>query len=684
MKKGLIVALAILVVLLGALFIIPILYKEQIQEKIKTEINKDLNANVYFDANSFSLNLFSHFPNITANLNEFGVVGINEFEGDTLASIQKFEVVADIMSVLQGKQIKINSISLVKPRIQVLILANGKANYDIVKPDTSKPDPNAKVEPTQFSIAIDSWKVEDGFISYMDLATPMSALVVGFNHEGSGDFTQDIFDLKTITKVESLTYEFDSVQYISNKTLDANVTLAMDLPKGKYTFKDNTFKLNEFAFGFSGSVAMPDTTAIDTDIQFEAKETSFKNLLSLVPGVFTKDFGDIKTDGIIGFKGFLKGKIQGEQMPTYQVNLKVNNGSFQYPKLPSSITGINIDLLVENKTSAMDNLALNCSKMEMKVGKNPVSGKVKVQGLTNMNIEGFLKTKLDLEEISKAFPMDGLTLKGLFAIDATAKGVYNAAKGSMPTVAAKMDMIEGYVKSTQLPSPLEQISFNAEVNNATGVLNDTKVKIRTFAMQLEGEKIEASGSVENFDDYVYDMKLKGAADLAKMTKIYPIAGMLLTGKVNADIATKGRLSDVTASRYDKLPTSGTMSLNNFSYAGDAYKPGVKISHAELAFDPAKMTLTNTAGTTGETDFEVDGNISNYLAYILKGATIKGNLNLKSKFVNVNQMMGAPATPPAQTKEPAPALSVIEVPKNIDFAFKSTIAYLSPPTRTLPL
>jgi uncharacterized protein involved in outer membrane biogenesis len=201
-------------------------------------------------------------------LNDFGIVGINEFEGDTLASIQKFEVVADIMSVLQGKQIKINSISLIKPRIQVLILANGKANYDIVKPDTSKPDPNAKVEPTQFSIAIDSWKVEDGFISYMDLTTPMSALVVGFNHEGSGDFTQDIFDLKTITKVESLTYEFDSVQYISNKKLDANVTLAMDLPKGKYTFKDNTFKLNEFAFGFSGSVAMPDTTAIDTDIQF--------------------------------------------------------------------------------------------------------------------------------------------------------------------------------------------------------------------------------------------------------------------------------------------------------------------------------------------------------------------------------------------------------------------------------
>jgi hypothetical protein len=672
MKKVLIVALAIVLVLLGALLIIPIIYKDKIQQKLSEEINKDLNAKVFFNANDFSLSVFSNFPNITAKLSNFGVVGINEFEGDTLAHIERFELVADIMSVLKGEQIKIKAINLTKPKFNVIVLANGKANYDIVKPDTTKPDPNAKVEPTQFSIGIESWTITEGFISYVDQVTPMNALIVGLNHEGSGDFTQDIFDLNTQTTVQSLSYEFDSVSYISNKQLDANLVMEMDLKKSKFTFKDNLFKLNEFAFGFNGYVALPDTATIETDMTFEAKETNFKNLLSLVPGVFTKDFNDIKTDGTIAFKGFVKGKMQGENLPAYQVSMQVNNGSFQYPKLPSSVTGINIDMLVENKTPVMDNLAVNFKKLEMKIGKNPISGKLSVQGLTNMNIDGNLIAKLDLAEISKAFPMDGLTLNGLFGINATAKGVYNAAAHKMPAVAAKMDMIEGYVKSKDLPAPLEHITFNAEATNATGVLNDTKVKIPNFSMQLEGERIDASGSVENFDDYIYALKLKGAADLAKMTKIYPIEGMVLTGKVNADIATSGQLSDVTASRYDKLPTSGTMSLSNFSYVGTAYPQGVKIATANLAFDPAKMTLTNTVGSTGETDFNVTGNISNYLAYILNGKTIKGNLDLKSRLVNVNQMMGVQPTPAPNTTTAETPMTVIEVPKNIDFTFKSTI------------
>jgi hypothetical protein len=99
---------------------------------------------------------------------------------------------------------------------------------------------------------------------------------------------------------------------------------------------------------------------------------------------------------------------------------------------------------------------------------------------------------------------------------------------------------------------------------------------------------------------------------------------------------------------------------------------VKIATANLVFDPAKMTLTNTVGTTGETDFIVSGNISNYLAYILNGKTIKGNLDLKSRLVNVNQMMGVQPTPAPNTPTTETPMTVIEVPKNIDFTFKSNI------------
>ena len=63
---------------------------------------------------------------------------------------------------------------------------------------------------------------------------------------------------------------------------------------------------------------------------------------------------------------------------------------------------------------------------------------------------------------------------------------------------------------------------------------DTKVWVKDFNMVLEDEPLHANAYIENFDDYTYDVQVKGTADLTKMTKIYPLEGMTLTGKVVAD------------------------------------------------------------------------------------------------------------------------------------------------------
>jgi hypothetical protein len=79
----------VLVVLLGAAFILPIVYKDEIRAKVEQEIAKKVDAHVYF--NDFGVSLFSHFPNLTASLDNFGVVGKGVFRGDTLAAAESFK-----------------------------------------------------------------------------------------------------------------------------------------------------------------------------------------------------------------------------------------------------------------------------------------------------------------------------------------------------------------------------------------------------------------------------------------------------------------------------------------------------------------------------------------------------------------------------------------------------------------
>jgi hypothetical protein len=106
---------------------------------------------------------------------------------------------------------------------------------------------------------------------------------------------------------------------------------------------------------------MNDST-YNMDIKFKSPTNDFKDILSLVPGIYKKDFANIKTSGEAAFNGFVKGIYSPQQMPAYDVNLEVRNGSFQYPDLPKPVKNIQLDLHAVNPDGISDNAVLDISK----------------------------------------------------------------------------------------------------------------------------------------------------------------------------------------------------------------------------------------------------------------------------------------------------------------------------------
>ncbi len=76
---------------------------------------------------------------------------------------------------------------------------------------------------------------------------------------------------------------------------------------------------------------------------------------------------------------------------------------------------------------------------------------------------------------------------------------------------------------------------------------ETLIDVPNFSMMLEGERFDASMTLRNLDDYTWDVKAKGGVDLEKMTKIFPLEGMTVAGKVKANIETKERCRTSTHS-----------------------------------------------------------------------------------------------------------------------------------------
>jgi hypothetical protein len=664
--------MVLIILLVGGLAAVPFIFKDEIKEYVRKDINNLLTAEVYFE--DVNLSLFRHFPNLSISIENFGVLGKDRFAGDTLVHGDDFRLVADIMTVIKKEEnILIKKVILENPRIHVIILEDGTANYDIMKPDTVSTTPAAGGE-TAFRAKLEEYRINNGYVFYDDRAGAITTEVVGLNHRGSGDFAATtVFDLKTHTDAAEVTAVVDGITYLNHNRVDADVDVQVDLDKSTYRLLENVIGINDLLLSLDGLVTLKGDD-IDMDLNFGSQKATFKSILSLVPGVYTKDFARIKTDGSLIFVGNVKGVYNAKNYPAFTVNLQVDNAWMQYPDLPKRVTGIKTDMkIISTGGSNFDNTQIDIKSFHADFGDNPIDAKVKIIGLDRMQINGNVNAKLNLEELTTMFPIEGTELKGLFTLNATADGIYDEARKTFPKVDARMEMANGYMKNKEYPAELTNLQFNGTLKNQNGSMKDTEMDIPKFHFEMDGDPVDGRAFVKDFDNPNYDVLISGALDLEKLMKIYPIEGMDLSGRLTVEnLAAKGTLADVEKENYTALQNSGTVRIKDLSYQDSDLNYPVKISTGSATFTPSRILISDMKGTTGSSDFEVGGEITNYMAYsFTENGNLGGQLNVNSRKLDLNEWMVETTTPATASGTSAP-LSVVPVPENMNLGLSANI------------
>ncbi|GAB3825114.1 AsmA family protein [Pontibacter rugosus] len=660
MKKVAIGFFVFLALLLAAAVLIPVLFKEKIKQALDKEVAKSINAKVLYQTDDVSLSLLRDFPNLSLGVDNLLVIGQDSFATDTLAKIPSFRLGLNLFSVF-GDELKVNSIKLEEPVIRLLVLKSGKANWDIFIEDTTATETAADTAASDFNMAIKGWKVSKGTIFYDDLSIPFGFSAYNVEHTGSGDFEQDVFDMVSNTTAERVVMTYDGINYLENATLDADVTMAMDLAKSLYTFKDNNIRVNAFPFKFDGSILMPEE-AMDFDLTFSATETDFRNVLSVVPGMYSEQFENIKTAGKLSFDGYFKGRMIDTLMPGYGVNLKVMEGMFKYPDLPEAARNINVDMSVASEDGTMQKTNVNVRQFHVDLGKNPIDARVLIEGLDVMKVDGNVKANVDLAELTKVYPIEGMTLRGLLKVDADAKGTYSETR--MPVIDADLNLTNGYIKSKDFPAPIQNLNMVTNIVNTTGNTDDTRINVERFNMNLDGEPLEGRMLIAGIDKPAFDGRIKGTLDLTKLMKIFPQEGMELAGRIVADVAAKGKLSDIEAEKYNNVTANGTMAITNLSFVSTDLPQGIIITKANASFNNERINLQNMDGSLGRSDIRANGTISNYLGYALAdNQSLRGTFNISSNQFDVNEWMVSETTGEPVKEESAEG--VVAVPANLD-------------------
>ncbi|MHA8062237.1 AsmA family protein [Aquirufa beregesia] len=565
LKKVLFSIVGIILFSILAAMGVSFIYKNEIKNLITRTANEKLRANFQFE--DASISLLRHFPSLSIEIENSSIVGKNEFKNDTLSQIPKLTIQIAPLAYLLDNNIEIQEVILERAQLNLIILPNGKMNWDIYQP-------GPQVAPSEKSdqamkISLDHYQFIDSDIHYNDNMRGFATQLIQLNHEGSGDFSQDIFTLKTSTKVEKLSLEFLGKTYLSEVKSKLEAPIEMNFSKMEFAFKNNDLFLNDLPIHFDVWVAMPDTS-IDLDIKFHALQSPLKDFLSLIPLLYQNSFKDLQASGEFALSGYAKGKMNGRSMPGFGMELRISKGAFSYTQVPVGVKHMEMNLQIDNSNGIVDHTVVDLKKFQLSMNNQPIQANLFLKNpISNPYLKASLKGVLNLGEIAKIIPQKNTQMSGSIQSDVQLDGYvqdFKQAKGKA----------SGYFKAHQIQYDNSETKQKISIQNAVASINPKSLVISTLEGNVANTPFTASGSLQNYVLY-----------------------FLKNDKITGNITLKSPLVDLNSrstTTAQQNSRSGNAALN--SRSGNAAQQN----------DSRSTTTASTASSASSTALQIPKNI----------------------------------------------------------------------------
>lgn len=509
MKKGLkITALtlgALLLLVVAAAIIIPVAFKDKIREKVEAGLNDMLTARLSFG--DYRLNLFRAFPNASFSVDNLNVTGTAEFEGDTLAAVKSVGIVINLRSLFSDSGYEIKSIVIDRPEVNAIVNSDGRANWDIMKESAEvqeqQPADAAQAEEvsTGLNLMLRRFAIDNGKITFSDNESDMAASVSDLDFLLSGNMSGSQTGLDLEMKASGVSFAMDKIAWLTGADVSFIAGIDALLDSMKFTLRDNTLKINDILLNFSGTASMPGDD-IGLDMVFNAPETSFKSLLSLVPAFYMKGYEDLAASGTVSLDGAVRG-IYSEAdstLPDVALNLQVTDGVISYPALPEKITAINITGKVQTDGREMDNTTADISRFHFELAGNPFDMSLSLATpISDPAVAVAAKGKIDLSKLQQAIPLDSIDLNGLLDVSLDLAGRMSMIENEEYEkfrAAGTLNIADMSVVMTDMP--------DLRISNAALKFSPAYAELTGMKATMgKGSDLALSGKLENYIPYLF-------------------------------------------------------------------------------------------------------------------------------------------------------------------------------------
>jgi hypothetical protein len=290
----------------------------------------------------------------------------------------------------------------------------------------------------------------------------------------------------------------------------------------------------------------------------------------------------------------------------------------------------------------------------------------------------FANERTDFKDVLRLVPavymknFESITTAGGFTLSGNVKGTYTDKQ--MPNAGVKLVIDNAMFKYPDLPKSVNNINVIANAYYDGSVFDRTTLDVDKLHFEMAGNPFDAELHVKTPEsDLQAAAKFLGRIDFNSLVDIIPLDDIALKGLLECDFALAGRMSALENKRYEDFDAGGMVKISGVDFKSPALPQAVKIASMRLNLTPRRVELANLDAVMGNTDIAVNGTLENFIPFVFKGGTVNGNLSLKSNQIDLNEFMASRKQ--SEKSEDSSPMSVIEVPKNVDFAVKVNIGRL---------
>ncbi|WP_433835034.1 hypothetical protein [Flavobacterium anhuiense] len=637
-------------VIIGLLFLTPIVFEDQIKEQIKKTANERLSAELNYS--DVSVSFFHHFPSLTLTLDNLSLNGSAPYTNEKFITAKEVSFGINVASLIFSKSVKIDQIYLSDSFINVKVNPNGEANYNIYK---SQEQASKSNDTTETALKLERIEILNSKIIYDDKSTKVHFDAYGFNYLGKGDLNKAVFDLYSKAKIEKLNIVYEDEPYLMNKKIDADLITKVNINSLSFFFQQNNLKINQLLVDFKGKFDIL-KDGYNMDFVIKSDNSNLYDVFTAFPPKYITWLSKTELKGNTNLLLTLKGKyITSENIaPDLDLDVKIKDGFVNYNKSAFPVSNLNLDIKTIVPSLNPDLVIVDAKNLSLNINQDYLKSKFLVKGVNTPEINADFKAKIDLEKLIKALGIPDIELKGALAGDMKANGVFDQKNKHFPITNGTINLDNGYLKTPYYPNPITNITIKSKVENQKGTFEDLKVSLTPTQFTFEGKPVFVQADLSNFDDLNYDIKAKGELDVSRIYKVFSQKGLDLDGFVKADVSLKGKQSDAEKGNYSKLNNKGTLELRNIGIASEYLPKKFIIKEGVFKINQDKMSFNNFLAAYGQSDFKMNGYLQNVFNYVMTNTgVLKGSFKVSSRYINVDEFMSSvdPNTPVTQSSTP---------------------------------